>query len=115
MTLYISIHSVTKNSHLGSQEPSMFMENMVLGIGAASVLRDLNLSSKGAIMKSNASPKLCLWYLSQANYSHSCGGRNSGSPQWHAHENLVISVRSHRWKMQSHKQIYYFSGSLLGS
>ena len=115
MTLCISVHSVTKHSHLGSQEPSMFVGNTVVGIGAASVLRDLNLCSKGAIMKSNANPKQCLWYLSQVNHSHSCGGRNLGSPQWYVHENLVVSVRSHRWKTQSHKQIYYFSGSLLRS
>ncbi len=56
----------------------MFVDNTVLGIGAVSVLRDLNLCSKGAVMKSNASPKQCLWYLGQVNCSHSCGGRNFG-------------------------------------
>ena len=65
MICCISVHNVTNLSPLGSQDPSMFKENMVQGIGAASVLRDWNLCNKGAIMKSNASSKQCLLHLGQ--------------------------------------------------
>ncbi len=86
MILYISVHNVTRPSFLRSLEPSMFKKNTVLVTDTGSILRGLSPYSKGAVMKSDASPKQCLWYLGQVYHSHSCGGRNLGSPQWHAHD-----------------------------
>ena len=95
MILYINVHNVIRPLLLRSLELSMFEENTVLVTDATSILRGLSPYSKGAIKKSDASPKQCLWYLGQVHHSHSCGGRNLGSPQWCAH-NVFLTFQCHK-------------------